>query len=146
MPALSVDETEADCPWIDNHTAWDLEGNRVGRSTVLSTDPPGCRFYFAYDLSQMTMQITTQVFDDPIDAWNAMVTASLAGANPAAAQGIGDGAVLYQTSFADGPYLNDWACAFTKGRLLVIVNTNQQWPSQDARNVAAAIAPAMPWL
>jgi hypothetical protein len=145
-PPLPPNETEADCPWIDNATAGELEGNNVGKSTVLSTDPPGCRFYFAYDLSQMTMQISTQVFDDPIDAWNTMVTTSEAGANAAASAGIGDGAVLYQTSFAPGDGPNDWACAFTKGRLRVIVNTNQTTPSKDASDVATAIAATMPVL
>jgi hypothetical protein len=144
-PPLSANETEADCPWIDSKTAEDLEGNKVGKTTVLPTDPAGCRFYFAYNLSQMVMQITTQVFADPTDAFNAMVTTAQAGTNAAAVDGIdGDGAVLYQTSFYPGDGPNDWACAFTKGRLLVIVHTNQTTPSTSARNVATAIAPNMP--
>jgi hypothetical protein len=143
-PTLSPDETEADCPYIDNTTAADLEGNRIGKTTVLNTTPPGCRFYFAYDLSHMTLQITTQVFDDPIDANNAMVTAAEAGSNAASVTGIGDGAALYQTSFypPDGP--NDWACTFIKGNVMVTVNTDQTTPSTNARNLAEAIAPNIP--
>lgn len=140
-PTLSSSETDGDCPYLSAQEAADLEGNRVGRTTVLSTTPPGCRFYFAYDLSHMTMEITTQTFDDPIDANNAMVTTATAGKNATAAAGIGDGAVLYQTTFYPPDGDNDWACAFIKGNVLVIIKTDQISPSYNARHVAETVAP-----
>jgi len=140
-PTLAPEETDGDCPYISTEDAADLEGNRIGRTTVVSTNPPGCRFYFAYNLAHMTLQISTQTFGDPVDAYNAMVTASEAGQNAAATEGIGDGAVLYQTAFYPPDGNNDWACTFVKGTVLVTVNTDQVSPSTNARNIAAAIAP-----
>lgn len=140
-PTLVATEADGDCPYLSAQEAEDLEGNRVGRTTVLSSTPPGCRFYFAYDLSHMTLEITTQQFPDPIDANNAMVTTATAGKNASAVQGIGDGAVLYQTTFYPPDGDDDWACAFIKGSLLVVVKTDQVSPSFNARRVAETVAP-----
>ncbi|MDR1999262.1 MAG: hypothetical protein LBQ06_04890, partial [Frankiaceae bacterium] len=60
-PTLPATETDGTCPYIASQDAADMEGNRVGRTTVLSTTPPGCRFYFAYNLSQIVLEIGTQV-------------------------------------------------------------------------------------
>jgi hypothetical protein len=138
---LGPQEVEGECPYLTRQQASELEGNMVGRVTVVTTDPPGCNFYFAYGDGHMVLQISTQRFTDPIDAYNAMVTTANAGSNADPVEGIGDGAVLYQTGFYDLAAAQDWACAFVKGGLLVIVNTDQKSPSFNARAVAEAVAP-----
>jgi len=140
-PTLDASEADGECPYLSAQEAADLEGNRVGRTTVLPTTPPGCRFYFAYNLSHMTMEITTQTFEDAIDANNAMVTMANAGRNASAVEGIGDAAVLFQTTFYPPDGDQDWACAFVRGNLLVVVKTDQVSPSYNARHVAETIAP-----
>jgi hypothetical protein len=70
-----------------------------------------------------------------------MVTAATAGSNASSVAGIGEGAVLYQTTFAAGDGAQDWACAFVKGKLLVTVKTNQTDVSYNARHIAETIAP-----
>lgn len=134
-------EVEGVCPYLSAADASDIEGNKVGRVTVVSTDPPGCNFYFAYGDGHMVLKISTQRFTDPIDANNAMVRAAQAGSNADPVAGIGDAAVLYQVGFYDLDAAQDWACAFIKGGLLVIVNTDQKSPSFNARAVAEAVAP-----
>lgn len=134
-------EVEGDCPYLSREDASSLEGNMVGRVTVVTTEPPGCNFYFAYGDGHRVLQISTQRFIDPIDANNAMVLAAQSGSNADPVTGIGDAAVLYQVGFYDLDAAQDWACAFIKGALLVIVNTDQKSPSFNARAVAEAVAP-----
>jgi hypothetical protein len=134
-------EVEGDCPYLSRDDASDFEGNKVGRTTVVTTTPPGCNFYFAYGDGHMTLQISTQTFPDPIDAYNAMVTTANAAASADPVAGIADGAVLYQVGFYDLDADQDWACAFVKGTVLVVVNTSQKSPSYNARHIAETIAP-----
>jgi hypothetical protein len=108
---------------------------------VVSTEPVGCNFYFAFGDSHMTLRISTQTLADDIDAYNAMVTAG-----GTAAIGIHDlipgvDAVLYRTAFYERDGDQDWACAFAKGKVLITVNTDQTTPSLNARLVCQAIAP-----
>ena len=70
-----------------------------------------------------------------------MVLAAQAGTNADPVTGIGDAAVLYQVGFYDLDAAQDWACAFIKGNLLVIINTDQKSPSFNARAVAEAVSP-----
>lgn len=140
-PPPGPQEVDGDCPYLSKQDATNLEGNMVGRVTVVTTDPPGCNFYFAYGDGHKTLQISTQRFTDPIDANNAMVLAAQGGTNADPIAGIGDAAVLYQVGFYDLDAAQDWACAFIKGSLLVIVNTDQKFPSFNARAVAEEIAP-----
>jgi hypothetical protein len=140
-PTLAASETDGTCPYISTQAAADMEGNRIGRTTIVSTTPVGCNFYFAYNLAQMVLQISTQTFTDPIDANNAMVGLAEAGGNATSVSGIADGAALFQTTFAPTDGDQDWACAFVKGTLLVLVKTNQISPSYNAKAIATAIAP-----
>ena len=135
---LEPQEVEGDCPYLTRQEASNLEGNMVGRVTVVTTDPPGCNFYFAYGDGHRTLQISTQRFTDPIDAYNAMVVAAQAGAN-ADPFPLGDGGVLFQVAFYD-PDPEDWAAAFVKGGLLVVVNTTAA-DSYNARVIAETIFP-----
>lgn len=141
-PPPGPQEVEGDCPYLSKQEATNLEGNMVGRVTVVTTDPPGCNFYFAYGDGHMTLKISTQRFADPIDAYNAMVLASQAGTNADPFE-LGDGAVLYQVGFYDLDAAEDWAAAFVKGGLLVIINTDQKFPSFNARLVAEAVFPVI---
>lgn len=140
-PPAGPQEVEGECPYLTRKEASDLEGSLVGRVTVVTADPPGCNFYFAYGDGHMLLRISAQRFADPIDAYNAMVTAANAGSNADPVDEIGDDAVLYQVGFYDVDAAQDWACAFVKGGLLVTVNTDQKSPSFNARNIAETIAP-----
>lgn len=137
-PTGPVREIDSSCPYIGNQQVADIEGNRVGRSTVLTSTPRGCRFYFAYADGHMTAQITVRMFATPTDAFNAMTRtgAPRAIGDPH----IADGAVLYQTRFYPPDGDKDWACTFAAGRHVVTVNTDQTSPSTNARNLARAIA------
>ncbi|MCL2780334.1 MAG: hypothetical protein FWD74_02375 [Actinomycetia bacterium] len=143
-PTRSAD---GDCPFIDTQTAADLEGNRIGRVVVLSQrgKPVGCQFHFDTNWGppRMTMQILAKTFHTETDAYNAMVHAG--GPNAIGVRNLipGVDAVLYQTTFYEPDGDQDWACAFAKGVRMVTVKTDQSVSSgyQDARNVAAAIAP-----
>ena len=50
-------------------------------------------------------------------------------------------AVLFKTKFFGPDGSRDWACAFAKGAVLVIVRTQQNDVSFNARQLAAALAP-----
>lgn len=134
-------ETEGDCPYLDAQQAEDFEGSRVGRVTVVSTDPVGCNFYFAYGDGHMTLRISTQTLADDIEAYNAMVTTGGTGAIGVRDLVPGVDAVLYRTAFYERDGDQDWACTFAKGKVLVTVNTDQTTPSLNARLVCQEIAP-----
>ena len=138
-----VTETAGSCPYLDAVTASDLEGNKVGRVTVVSTDPVGCNFYFAYADGHMTLQISTQRYATATDAYNAMVATGDAGAQVEGIPGLVPGvdAVLYRTSFYPPDKGRDWACSFATGPVMVTVKTDQTDISFNARNIAATIAP-----
>jgi hypothetical protein len=134
-------ETQGDCPYLNAQQAEDFEGNHVGRVTVVSTNPVGCNFYFAYGDGHMTLKISTQTFTKDVEAYNAMVAAGGAAATGVPGLIAGVDAVLYQTAFYARDGDHDWACSFAKGKVLVTVNTDQTTPSLNARLVAQAIAP-----
>jgi len=144
-------EVERACPYIastptDNPdvNVADIEGDHVYRTTVLTTmKPVGCRFYFYAGPYEAIADITTQAFATAGEAHDAMVLTGNAGHQ---AQGVknlvpGVDAVLFKATFfgPDGP--NDWACAFAKGKVLVIVHTQQSDVSFNARSLAQAVAP-----
>ena len=136
-------EQEGSCPYISTQDAADTEGNRVYRTTTItSRNPVGCRFYFWCCDYHATMDILPQTFDTPTDAYNAMVRTGEAGSNvtgiPSLVPGVA--AVLYQTRFYGPDGGTDWACTFAKGRIMVTVHTNQNDVSFNARQLAQLIA------
>jgi hypothetical protein len=139
-PGVPV-ETEADCPYINAQDAEDLEGNRVGKVTTVSTVPVGCNFYFAYGDGHVTLQIQIQNFKSQVEAYNAMVATGGTGAIGVPGLVPGIDAVLYQTTFYAPDGNQDWACAFATKLLIVIVKTDQKSPSLNARRVCQEIAP-----
>ncbi len=52
-------------------------------------------------------------------------------------------AVLYKTQFfgPDSAKGGDWACAFAKGNVMVVVHTQQTNVSFNARSIATMVAP-----
>jgi hypothetical protein len=149
--AVPKGEAERFCPYIKSTHIEDpvnsvavIEGDRVGRTTVLTTTKPvGCRFYFAYGPYGAIADIVPRTFATPLAAHNAMVLTAKAGRR---AQGVpklipGVEAVLYQTKFYQPDGSTDWACVFTKGTVMVIVHTRQNDLSFNAKALATAIAP-----
>jgi hypothetical protein len=151
---LHKGEVEKKCPYIKSTHTEDpvgsvavIEGDRVGRTTVLpGMDPAGCRFYFAYGPYQAIADIQTYRYANHTIANNTMVATAKAGLR---AQGItnlvpGVPGVVFQTKFNKNDGNRDWACAFAKGSLVVIVHTQQNDTSFNARELAAAVAPKIP--
>jgi hypothetical protein len=145
-------EVEKACPYIastpeqnpDVNVA-DIEGDHVYRTTVLTAmKPVGCRFYFYAGPFEAIADITTQAFSTAQAAHNAMVLTGQAGGQ---AQGKKDGisqgidAVLFKTKFYGPDGSADWACAFAKGKIMVVVRTQQTNVSANALYLAQAIAP-----
>jgi hypothetical protein len=140
----AVTETPADsCPYIDTQAAADAEGNRIGAIIILSIkgQAMGCRFRFQYSDRHYILEITSAGYATQTTAHNAMVIASRVDPNafsePAIAAGVE--AVLYRTTFYAPDGNRDWACAFTKGRTVVTVKTDQTDTSTDALNMAKLI-------
>jgi hypothetical protein len=144
-------EKNARCPYIRSGldedptrapNVADIEGNRVYRTTVLTTRTPvGCRFYFEYGDHEAVTDIVPTTFAGAADAHNALVRTAQAGrgvtAYPHFAPGV-DG-ISYQTRFYGPDGDRDWAFAFAKGRVLVVVHTNQDNNSLSARLLGRAI-------
>jgi hypothetical protein len=143
-------ESEKACPYIKSDThdgtpnVADLEGDRVYRTTVLTTmSPVGCKFYFYASPYEAVADVVTQRFADAAAARSAMIATAKAGRSAQTVAGLAPGVdgVLYQTKFFAPDGSTDWACAFAKGPILVIVHTQQTDVSFNARQLAAAIAP-----
>jgi len=134
-------ETEGPCPYIANADLADAEGDHVYRTSVVTTtNPVGCRFYFYAAPYQAIADILPTTFADATDAYNAMVATAGPSALPVQNLVPGVTAELFQTRFNSGDGDKDWACAFAKGRVMVVVHTQQTNISFNARAIAAAIA------
>ncbi len=127
----------------------DIEGDRVGRTTVLTGyRPVGCRFYFAYSYGntrhEAVADILPTTFPTAAAAHNALVRTAQAG-RPGSQQSAprfapGADGVSYQTKFFGPDGNRDWAFAFAKGTVLVVVHTQQNDSEINARNIGTAIA------
>jgi len=142
---LPKGEKEADCPYISNQAVADTEGDHVYRTAVLTTlTPHGCRFYFYAGPFEAIADILPMTFSSATEAYNAMVATGKAGKSTLGVKGLipGVDAVLYKTTFfgPDGPF-GDWACAFAKGKVMVVVHTQQTNVSYNARSLAEQLAP-----
>jgi hypothetical protein len=144
-------EVEKACPYVastpgenpDVNVA-DMEGDHVYRTTVLTElKPVGCRFYFYSGPYEAIADILPQTFPTPVDAHNAMVKTAEAGANYSSRSNIVKGvdAIVYQTAFYGQDGNQDWACVFAKGKVMVVVHTQQTNISFNAVQIATAIAP-----
>lgn len=148
-------EVERRCPYIASTpdedpkvNVADIEGDHVYRTTVLTRRKPvGCRFYFYAPPYEAIADILPRRFATARDAHNAMVlTATKTGTDavgkPDIVKGV-DG-VLFRTRFFGPDGARDWACAFAKGTLMVVVHTQRADTSLNALLLARAIAPRMP--
>lgn len=144
-PSLSapagVRELPGPCPYIADQVWADQEGNRVGRSVRLASDPVGCRFYFAYDAAQITGEIRLQRFATATEAFNAVATAATGHPEFVDDRSIGDGSISIRTPLQGTP---TWECVFARGRLVVTVHTSQSDTSNNARTLARLIVPTVP--
>jgi hypothetical protein len=142
-PTLSnvsaVKELPGPCPYISDQDWADHEGNRVGRSVRLATKPVGCRFYFQYDPSQVTGEITLQRFRTSTEAFNAVVSATKGHPEFVDDKTIGDDGSISIRLALQGQAT--WACIFSEGATVVTVHTSQSDTSNDARTLGALIAP-----
>jgi hypothetical protein len=124
----------------------DLEGDRVGRVTVLPGHRPvGCRFYFAYSYGntrhEAVADILPRTFATTTQARNALVLTARAGTEPLSEPEFVPGAdgIAYRTRFFGPDGARDWAFAFAKGRVLVVVHTQQTNTSRNAVNLGRAV-------
>jgi hypothetical protein len=147
---LPKGEVDRSCPYIkggldseptSGPNVADLEGDRVGRITVLTRlHPTGCRFYFSYAPNQAVADILPLRFKNHTAAQNAMILTAKAGwqseSYPNFVKGV-DG-ISYRTRFNGLDGKQDWAFVFAKGKIMVVVHT-QQDISFNARSLARAI-------
>lgn len=144
--------SQGSCPYIKaglnveppgaNETNFaDLEGSRVQRVAVLSTlQPVGCRFYWFNDYHP-TGDILPKTYGSPTEAYNAMVVTAESGTEAAGAPAFVPGVdgVSFRTNFNPADNGQDWAFAFAKGPVLVVIRTDQTKSSENARLIAAAL-------
>jgi hypothetical protein len=145
------DEVERPCPYIASSPTSaqesgtdlaDAEGDHVYRTTVLTTlRPVGCRFYFYAPPYEAIADILPRTFATSEAAYDAMVLTARAGRNQATERDFAPEAtgIRYQTNFFGPDGLNDWAFVYAKGRLMVIVHTQQTNASQNAVNIARLV-------
>jgi hypothetical protein len=138
------------CPWIasspDQNRAVnvaDLNGSHVYRTTITTTKPTGCAFYFYASPYQAQVDIAVRTFSTAAEAHDAIVLTARAGTQQQAEPGIipGVDAVLYRTKFFAPDRARDWACVFAAGPTMVIVRTDRTDTSLNALLIAKAIAP-----
>ena len=144
-PSLStagtrVREVAGRCPYISAARFADLEGDRVGRVTVLQSRPVGCRFYFQYDPDTIVGEVTVARFGTATEAYNAMVRSATGHPEVQSDAGIGAGAVAFRTPLQGSP---SWQCVFAKGTSVVTVRTRQPYPALNAFLLARAIVPTI---
>jgi len=133
-------EVDGNCPYISATDFRDAEGDRVGRVTVLQTNPVGCRFYFAYDPSVVVGEIRLQRLGTAVEAFNAVVTAARGHPEFVDDKTIGSGSISIKLPLQGTP---TWACIFAKGNLVVTAHSRQTVVGEDARNIARSIAPKL---
>lgn len=125
----------------------DLEGDRVGRITVLTGyRPVGCRFYFAYSYGgydhEAVADILPHTYPSAAAARNAMIRIAEAGSELYTVRNFADGltGIRYRTRFFGPDGARDWAFVFAKGKVMVIVHTQQTNASLNGQRIGAAIA------
>jgi hypothetical protein len=121
----------------------DLEGDRIYRTTVLTRyRPVGCRFYFYAPPYEAVADIRPFRFRTATEAYNAMVLTARSGRHAIPERNLVPGVtgVSFQTRYfgPDGP--RDWAFAFAKGNVMVVVYTQRDDTSRNAVYIARAVA------
>lgn len=144
-------EREKTCPYIkaglnieptDAPNVADLEGDRIYRVTVLSKlHPVGCRFYFYSGAYEAVADILPRTFKTHLAAHNAMVITARAGSNSDSYRNFVKGVdgIRYRTKFYGPDGKRDWAFVFAKGKVMVVVHTQQTNASLNPQDIAEAI-------
>jgi hypothetical protein len=137
-----VREIDGTCPYMATQDLADKVGSRVGRTTVLTSTPRGCRFYLPFGDFHAVAQITAKTYTDALTAHNAMVRSAEKGSQPIGIPFLAPGTegILYRTSFYPPDGDRDWACIFRKDRTVVTVKTDQNDTSFNAKQIAIAVS------
>ncbi|HEY1487733.1 MAG TPA: hypothetical protein VGF84_16615 [Micromonosporaceae bacterium] len=124
----------------------DLEGDRVGHVTVLpGYHPIGCRFYFSYSYGKFAHEAVADIlpfrFRSKTAARDAMIRTARRGAEAETYKNFVKGAtgIRYRTRFFGPDGRKDWAFVFAKGKVMVVVHTQQTNASLNAQAIAEAI-------
>jgi hypothetical protein len=141
-PHRPVREIDGTCPYMATQDLADKVGSRVGRTTVLTSTPRGCRFYLPFGDFHAVAQITAKTYTDALTAHNAMVRSAEKGSQPIGIPFLAPGTegILYRTSFYPPDGDRDWACIFRKDRTVVTVKTDQNDTSFNAKQIAIAVS------
>jgi hypothetical protein len=141
-PQRPVREIDGTCPYIATQDLADKVGSRVGRTTILTSTPRGCRFYLSFGDFHAVAQITVKTYPDALTAHNAMVRTAEKGSQPIGIPSLAPGTegILYRTSFYPPDGDQDWACIFRKGHTVVTVKTDQNDTSFNAKQIAVAVS------
>jgi hypothetical protein len=141
-PHRPVREIDGTCPYIGTQDLADSVGSRVGRTTVLTSTPRGCRFYLPFSDFHAVAQITARTYADALTAHNAMVRIAETGSQPIGIPSLAPGTegILYRTSFYPPDGDRDWACIFRKDRTVVTVKTDQNDTSFNAKEIAIKVS------
>jgi hypothetical protein len=137
-----VREIDGTCPYIATQDLADKVGSRVGRTTILTSTPRGCRFYLPFGDFHAVAQITAKTYPDALTAHNAMVRIAEKGRQPIGLPSLARGTegILYRTSFYPADGTRDWACIFRKGSTVVTVKTDQNDTSFNAKQIAITVS------
>lgn len=121
----------------------DLEGDRVYRTTVLTTlHPVGCRFYFYAPPYEAIAEIRPYTLSTPTEARDAMILIARTGRELITERDFAHGltGICFRTKFFHADGARDWAFAFAKGRRMVVVYTQRSDTSRNALYIGRAIA------
>jgi len=108
---------------------------------LVSLKPVGCRFYFQYDYHP-TGDIIPTTYSSSTEAHNAMVVTAEAGQSVISVRSFVPGidGISFRTRLNHPDNSQDWAFAFAKGNVMVVVRTDQTDTSANAIYIAKAIA------
>jgi hypothetical protein len=121
----------------------DLEGDRVYRTTILTSHKPvGCRFYFYAPPYEAVADVRPQTFATATDAFNAMVLTAEKGTGLITERNFVRGVtgICFQTKYFGPDGARDWAFVFAKGKVLVGVYTQRTDTSRNALYIGRAVA------
>ena len=124
----------------------DILGSHVYRTTVLTgRHPAGCRFYFYAPPFGAIADIEPTTFDSAVAARNAMIRTGEQGTQVIGRPDLATGVVgvSYRTAFYGPDDGRDWACAYARGTLLVVVRTQRTDTAEVAVLLAQAIIPTL---
>ncbi|WP_157749254.1 DUF2020 domain-containing protein [Jatrophihabitans sp. GAS493] len=135
---------KGDCPYISTEDAAQAEGNHIYLTTVSKSKPTACRFYFYSDPYNAVLEILPTTFATATEAHNAMVLTAKASPVPSSISSYpnfmpGVDLISFQTQMYAPDKGKDWAAVFAKGKTMVLVRTQQNNVSEDARHVARLV-------